>query len=239
MTYRAQVEFCVNVQTFRNIDLTFTGYYCFKLKLYQKTQNDEEILAFPYAIQHTFKPENIDNEIKPSDPNDKLLNKMGSSKICSNTPPLNSHIKDKECEAYTTPILISHIEEEAEIQELIQFRAEVDVFPMQNNINNAAFFQDIDMIYFDNQSKTTNNLDKSEIFVENKDPNKKVQKIVSSLKFELRNSAKGIHEYIQGNFIENYYSILNLSVHTVNTDFRFRSIEKHLSRQDKTLFLIR
>jgi hypothetical protein len=40
---------------------------------------------------------------------------------------------------------------------------------------------------------------------------------------------KGIHEYIAGNFSGSNYSILNMSVHSVMTEYRYRIINKSIS----------
>jgi hypothetical protein len=126
----------------------------------------------------------------------------------------------------TSPVEIRHIEQEAEIQELFLFRAEVDVFPGYPDLSDNNFFLEVEMLMHDSKSN------KVPETTDPKNPPAKPSgsRSVAHLKYEINSISKGIHEYIQGNFIENYYSILNMCIHTVTTEFRYRSITKHISQ---------
>ena len=113
----------------------------------------------------------------------------------------------------TSPVEIRHIEQEAEIQELFLFRAEIDVFPGYPTLPDNNFFLEVEMLMHDSKSnKVPEALDPK-----NPAPKPTGSRSVAHLKYEINSISKGIHEYIQGNFIENYYSILNMCIHTVTT----------------------
>jgi hypothetical protein len=57
MSYKALTEVCLNVHSFRNINLIYNGVYLFRFRLYQRKLNGRKIFAFPYSISKCFKVE--------------------------------------------------------------------------------------------------------------------------------------------------------------------------------------
>ena len=56
MAYKALTEICLNVHSFRNINLICNGVYLFRYRLYQ-AKTDRIIPAFPYSISKCFRIE--------------------------------------------------------------------------------------------------------------------------------------------------------------------------------------
>ena len=55
-----------------------------------------------------------------------------------------AHIDEKQNEAYSSAITISHIEGDADIEEILMFRLELDVLP---KMDDSQIFLEIDMIF--------------------------------------------------------------------------------------------
>lgn len=53
--------------------------------------------------------------------------------------------------------------------------------------------------------------------------------MLSSIKFKLSNLKTGIHEFMAGNFLGCNYSILNMTVHSILSEYRYRIIQKPIS----------
>lgn len=60
MSYKALTEVCLNVHSFRNINLIYNGVYLFRFRLYQqKVTGGKKVFAFPYSVSKCFKVEPI------------------------------------------------------------------------------------------------------------------------------------------------------------------------------------
>lgn len=97
---------------------------------------------------------------------------------------------------------------------MILFRMELDVLP---NLDESNIFLEIEMLYYDIDQHHNTIIDKS------------VEKIISSVKFKIDKIASGIKEYVCGNFQGQHYSVLNMTMHTLVTEYRYRHINKCIS----------
>ena len=70
----------------------------------------------------------------------------------------------------------------------------------------------LDLLFFDQQIKKIAPL---EISLEK-------GRRVKSKRFVLRNSKQGLHDYVHAVFDGQYYSVANISVHSVCLDYRYR-----------------
>lgn len=60
MSYKALTEVCLNVHSFRNINLIYNGVYLFRFRLYQqKYPGAKKVFAFPYSVSKCFKVEPV------------------------------------------------------------------------------------------------------------------------------------------------------------------------------------
>lgn len=93
------------------------------------------------------------------------------------------------------------------------FRMEFDVFPELDDNN---VYLEIDMLFyeFDPQNQI---LQKSE------------ENVISTVSFKISNVATGLKEYVCGNFQGNHYSVLNMTIHSLLTEYRYRHINKSIS----------
>ena len=53
--------------------------------------------------------------------------------------------------------------------------------------------------------------------------------MLGSIKLKIDNIASGVHEFVGANFVGNNYSVLNLSIHSVLSEYRYRIINKPIS----------
>lgn len=56
MSYKALTEVCLNVHSFRNINLICNGVYLFRFRLYQN-KGVKKVFAFPYSVSKCFRIE--------------------------------------------------------------------------------------------------------------------------------------------------------------------------------------
>lgn len=60
MSYKALTEVCLNVHSFRNINLIYNGVYLFRFRLFQQRHpSAKKVYAFPYSVSKCFKVEPI------------------------------------------------------------------------------------------------------------------------------------------------------------------------------------
>lgn len=134
-----------------------------------------------------------------------------SGKISANP----AFINEKKNEANCSAIAISHIEGDSDIEEVIMFRLELDVFP---SMNDTEVYLEIDMLFHED-----NNVLPPDSKKDGGD------NILSSIRFKIDDIASGIHEYIAGNFLSSNYSILNMTFHSVLCEYRYRIIDKPIT----------
>lgn len=53
MSYKALVETCVNIHSFRNINLTLNGVYSFRFRMYQETGQKVDIADIDFSISES------------------------------------------------------------------------------------------------------------------------------------------------------------------------------------------
>ena len=112
--------------------------------------------------------------------------------------------------------MIRYCEEEVEINDVGQFRTEIDVTP--NYLNTVIYLEAellfADMIELGGPDKWQQHAAELEEKVEFKN--------VSSVKFAIHGALQGLHEYLQLVFDENHFCVANGMFHTVLLDYRFR-----------------
>lgn len=127
-----------------------------------------------------------------------------------------SKIIDDEQAFCSKIFLIRYCEEEVEINDIVLFRAEIDVEP---EYLNQDFFLEIEL-HFSNLDSVGGSEQWQEIAgqIEEKVTFKKVQ----TQKFKMHCLPQGMTEFIPVNFQDHYFSILNCYIQSVLLDYRFR-----------------
>ena len=138
-----------------------------------------------------------------------------------------AQIMDENSSFLSKAFLIRYCEEEVEVNDIVQFRAELEVEP---DYLNTEFFLEIDLFFSDLASlggpeKWQANYTKYE---------EEAQfKLVNTQRFRIQRLAHGLTEFLPVVFEDQYFSQLNLQVCSLLLDFRFRT--KSLSEVQKEL----
>jgi len=124
MSLKGVLEFAIQLEGFRNIDLFHQGLYQVRINIYHQ-QNGHKILAHPY---HT----------KEKDPKD--------SKKKSSKPIISPHIIDETCSYVSRTFVIRFCDEETDFNEVCHFRTEYDVFP---DLSETTFYIEAELMFAD------------------------------------------------------------------------------------------
>lgn len=117
---------------------------------------------------------------------------------------LNAQIVDDQNCFLTKAFLIRYCEEEVEVNDIVLFRAELDVEP---DYLSTAFYLEIDLYFSD-----LSNLGGPEKWQQhiNEFESKAVFKQVSSQTFKIAKLMHGICEFVPVTFEDQYFSLLNI-----------------------------
>lgn len=122
-------------------------------------------------------------------------------------PGVRSTISDDTCEYLSKSLMIKFQEEEIELSEIVLFRAEYDLTP---GFETQTFKIIAELIQFD-------------FIPQPKSPPKKV---IQTQVLSIQEAHSSFHRYVPIIFNNNYYSVLNMTVHCVMSDVRYRAITK-------------
>jgi UDP-glucose 6-dehydrogenase len=90
---------------------------------------------------------------------------------------------------------------------------EFDVLPELDDDN---VYLEVEMLFYEFDANN-NILQKNE------------ENIITKIEYRIDKMTSGIKEYVCGNFQGSHYSVLNMTLHTVLTEYRFRHINKAIS----------
>lgn len=90
---------------------------------------------------------------------------------------------------------------------------EFDVLP---ELNDSGVFLEVEMLFY-------------EFDAQNQILQKAEENIISTVNFRVDNITKGLREYVCGNFQGSHYSVLNMTLHSLLTEYRYRHINKCIS----------
>jgi hypothetical protein len=107
----------------------------------------------------------------------------------------------------TKSFLLRYYEEEVQLNDIVHFRIETEI-----SLEDEEFILEANLLFFDQQIKK---VDPEEITLE-KGKNPKTKR------YRLKNSKSGIHEFIPIAFDGQYFSLANISIHSICLDYRFR-----------------
>ena len=127
-----------------------------------------------------------------------------------------AQIIDEQACFLSKAFLIRYCEEEVEVNDIVLFRAELDVEP---DYLHTDFFLEVDLFFSD-----LSNLGGPEKWQQHVDEFEQnaVFKKVSTQTFKLRGVPQGLCEFVPVTFQDQYFSLLKIQVWSVLLDFRFR-----------------
>jgi hypothetical protein len=99
------------------------------------------------------------------------------------------------------------------ISQLILFRMEFDMFP---ELDDSNVYLEVDMLFYEFDSQ-------NQILQKNE------ENCIATVSFKISNMTTGLKEYVCGNFQGNHYSVLNMTIHSLLTEYRYRHINKSIS----------
>jgi len=124
MSFKGVVEFALQIEGFRNIDLFHQGLYQIRFSIYH-VKNGQRILAHPYHAKE-----------KP----------IKDSKKKDTKAIIAPHIIDETSAYVTRTFLIRFCDEETDLNEVCHFRTEYDAFP---DIAEATFYIEAELLFAD------------------------------------------------------------------------------------------
>ena len=130
MSFKAQLEILIHLESFRNINIYHQGIYVLRCQIYQKLTSSNIISSHPYNIVQI-------DEYKIR------KNMMQKYKI-----PAGLY----DNFFYSKAFLIKYMDEIVDLDDICHFRAEIDAFPVYNEDN---FFLLIDLLYCDTSHMTS------------------------------------------------------------------------------------
>ena len=127
-----------------------------------------------------------------------------------------AQIVDEQACFLSKAFLIRYCEEEVEVNDIVLFRAELDVEP---DYLHTDFYLEVDLFFSD-----LSNLGGPEKWQQHVDEfeTSAVFKKVSTQTFKLRGLPQGLCEFVPVTFQDQYFSLLKIQVWSVLLDFRFR-----------------
>lgn len=66
-------------------------------------------------------------------------------------------------------------------------------------------------------------------FDQNNIPQPRPENPCGAVKFTIEDITSGVREYVCGNFTNSHYSVLNMTMHSLLTEYRYRHITKSIS----------
>jgi len=214
----AVYDVVIHYDSFRNVDLFHQGLYHIKSRVYYLDGDNNKRYLTPiahYTAQSLLDPL----------PNHKSRTAARADHHCL-LPP---HIIDEKFA--TRSFLIRYCEEEVEMNDIVQFRAELDPEDLDNsnkNNNSVPNMQlEIDLMFADLSQQGG-----AERFGEAPEAAATEFKSVSTQSFLIYGLEDGIHCFCPAVFDEYHFSLANIIVHTALTDFRFRLSSKPLAGQN-------
>ena len=127
MAYKALLGFFIHIESFRNINLSHQGAYYAKISVYSEAVNKEPIIkAYPL--------ENYTSILAP---------KKAKSGNMNFELPL-ARINNEIGEFITKTFIIKYCEEDVELNDFCDFRADIEINQLQRQIN---FIMEIQLMY--------------------------------------------------------------------------------------------
>eukprot|EP00397_Hematodinium_sp_SG-2012_P012032 GEMP01012188.1.p1 GENE.GEMP01012188.1~~GEMP01012188.1.p1 ORF type:complete len:710 (+),score=100.00 GEMP01012188.1:303-2432(+) len=205
----AVYEVVVHFDSFRNVDLFHQGLYHIKARLhYDSSDGDKRRQLIP--VSHHTSQSLMDpppNKSKPARTDHHCL-----------IPP---HIIEDTFS--TRSFLIRYCEEEVEMNDLVQFRFELDA----NMTTLPELHLEVDLMFADlsQQNGAERIGDAAEVAATE-------FKSVSAQSFLIYNAHETVHCFVPAVFDEYHFSLANIVVHTTLVDYRFRLCSKPLMGQN-------
>ena len=197
MSYRAIVDITLGIDSFRNVGMFQQGVYFLTYQLYYYKEN-KKIYGIPYAnIPFIYSSDYSKENFKNIEPNEIL---------------------DEERLFKTRMFWIRYKREEIPMNEVCQFRAEVDT-DKDGDFKNTKFYIETNLYFlrFKFQSGTTLN------FIQDLARwDKDKFKLVSTQSFLLTGWMYGMTEYLPTTFKGVYFSVSHGIIHTTLMDFKWR-----------------
>jgi len=215
MSIYGLTEILIHFHSFRNIDLTNQGLYQIRTRVYYQ-ENNNKYFAIPYFYNSSRENEEI---LKKEDKGYNLYNLI------------SPHTNENNTEYISKSFYIRFSDEEVEIDDFCYFRLEVPSSLAQSPL---MFNFEFELNYSD--SLYTMNKDKSAIANQSQMISDSEFKPVSNqIVVVYFDSSSYIESFIPISYSDNFCSILNLSLHMANLDFRLRLDQPvFLVEEDKT-----
>lgn len=197
MSYRAIVDLCLSIDSFRNVGMFQQGMYFLTYQIYYFKEN-KKIYANPYA--------NIPF----------IYSSAESKKNFRNVEP--SEILVDEPIFKTRAFCIRFKHEEIPMNEVCQFRAEIDTDKYGDYVDTVFYMETkLHFLRFKFHNGATVK------FVERLAQEERDQiKVVSTQTFKLTGCVKGMTEYIPTTFKGVYFSVAHGILHSALIDFKWR-----------------
>lgn len=197
MSYRAIVDLSLGIDSFRNVGMFQQGVYYMTYQIYYHCEN-KKIYATPYA-------------------NIPFIYSSTSSKINFRNVE-SSEILENERMFKTRSFCIRYKREEIPMNEVCQFRAEVDTDKYGEYLDTVFYIEtNLYFLRFKFPSGiTVKNI--SKMIKTDKDE----FKLVSTQNFKLTGCMKGMTEYVPTTFKGVYFSVAHGILHTALIDFKWR-----------------
>lgn len=197
MSYRAIVDLSLSVDSFRNVGMFQQGLYFLTYQIYYYKEN-KKIYANPYA--------NIPF-IYSSEDESKGFRNVEPSEILVDHPTFK-----------TRSFCIRYKHEEIPMNEVCQFRAEIDTDKEGRYIDTVFYIEtNLHFLRFKFQNGATLKY-VQKLMVEQSDE----IKIVSTQVFQLNGCVRGMTEYIPTTFKGVYFSVAHGILHTALIDYKWR-----------------
>lgn len=199
MSLRTLLDVALHFESFRNVDLFHQGLYHLKTRVY-RDDGEDRINAVPYG--YSTQPAQLD---------------QSKSKTSSRTDHhhlIPAHIMEEQGTFSTRSFLIRYCEEEVELNDIAQFRIELDVDELHNNI---PLVVEVDLMFADLTQHGG-----ADRFGEQPDVDSTEFKSVSTQLYRIHGADQCIHEYCPVVFDEFHFCLANICIHSAILDVRFR-----------------
>ncbi|CAI2385376.1 unnamed protein product [Moneuplotes crassus] len=196
MSYRAIVEFSFSMDSFRNVGMFQQGIYFLTYEIYYYKEN-KKIYATPYAnIPFIY-----------SEDKGKGMRNLQPSEILENQPIFK-----------TRSFCIRYRHEEIPMNEVCQFRAEVDT-DKEGSYLDTKFYIETNLCFL--RYKFTSSVGSKFMrkFVQER---RNDFKVVSTQEFKISGALNGITKYLPTTFKGVYFSVAHGLLHTALIDFKWR-----------------
>jgi hypothetical protein len=195
MTLNAINEFMIHFHIFRNVDLINQGLYQIRFRLYYIDKGVKH-----YGVPYFF-----------TDARDSDSNILTEENAIRPHNIITSYIHENGRDYISKTFLIRYSDEEVDIDEFCHFRLETGLK------NELTFYFEYEL-YFSDALLVVNKERKSNM---NNIEFKSVCTQVVLMSYEtMRNGF--ISSYVPINFIDSFYSLLGMSIHIINSDYRIK-----------------